>query len=69
MTVIAAAYDSPTSYALAADSYGEVNGLRIPSQKLRRFAGDWLAGGAGARPGKPPAFRFLGALRARPRGG
>jgi hypothetical protein len=47
VTVIAVAYDSPTSYALAADSHSLVNGLRIPSQKGGRI-GVLLIGGAGS---------------------
>ena len=65
ITVIAAAYDSPTSYALAADSHGEVNGLRTPMRKLTRFAGNWLAGGAGATAEILAAFDFLAAVEPR----
>lgn len=48
MTIIAAAYDSPTSYALAADSHGLVNGLRIPSAKLARLSHGWRVGHTGS---------------------
>lgn len=52
MTVLAAVYESPTSYALAADSEGEVNWLRIPSPKTRR-CGAVLVGYTGnAREGR-----------------
>lgn len=47
MTIIAAAYDGPDRYALAADSHGVVNGLRIPSVKTWR-AGAVLLGHAGS---------------------
>ena len=46
MTIIAAAYDSPTSYAIAADSHAEVNGNKIPRVKVARF-GSLLIGGTG----------------------
>lgn len=36
MTIIAAAYDNPENYALAADSYAIVNGLRLPRRKVHR---------------------------------
>lgn len=48
MTIIAAAYDSPTSYAIAADSYSSVNALRIPTPCKVVRAGAVLLGGAGA---------------------
>lgn len=48
MTIIAAAYDSPTRYALACDSHSMVNGLRIPSVKASG-AGAVLVGAAGAQ--------------------
>jgi len=47
MTIIAAAYDSPTSYAIAADSYSVVNGIRIPNAHKVVRAGPVLIGGAG----------------------
>lgn len=46
MTIIAAAYDSPTSYAIGADSHAEVNGNKIPRVKVARF-GPLLIGGTG----------------------
>jgi hypothetical protein len=58
MTVIACAYDSPTSYALAADTYGQVNGLRIPSLKCIRV-GPYLFGGAGCGHEMIAGFEFL----------
>jgi ATP-dependent protease HslVU (ClpYQ) peptidase subunit len=52
MTVLAAVFESPTSYALASDSEGEVNWLRIPSPKTRR-CGAVLVGYTGnAREGR-----------------
>lgn len=47
MTVVAAAYDSPASYALAADDHSIVNGLRIPRQKAVPIGAVFL-GGAGS---------------------
>lgn len=47
MTIIAAAYDGPNSYALAADSHGIFSGIRIPSVKTCR-AGAVLFGHAGS---------------------
>jgi ATP-dependent protease HslVU (ClpYQ) peptidase subunit len=48
MTIIAAAYDSPTDYAIAADSYSVVNSLRLPSPAKVVRTGDMLIGGAGS---------------------
>ena len=59
MTVIAAVYESPRCYAIGADSEGEVNGLRIPSDKLCEFAVDWCIGGAGAGAEFDSAWAFL----------
>jgi len=47
VTVIAAAYDSPTSYALGADSHGEQGGVRVPAVKTARLPGGWLCGHTG----------------------
>lgn len=48
MTIIAAAYDDPTTYAIAADSYSQANGLRIPDNEKVKRCGAILVGGAGS---------------------
>lgn len=47
MTIIAAAYNGPTNYALAADSHSVANGLRRACTKTARLSGGWLVGTAG----------------------
>lgn len=46
MTIIAAAYEGPDSYAIGADTMGTVNGLRIPQMKVHRI-GSRLLGATG----------------------
>lgn len=61
MTAIAAAYDGPDSYALAADSYAEVNCLRIPRRKIHQI-GAHLIGGTGLMVESDRVAAALGAL-------
>ena len=58
MTIIAAAYDSPTDYAIATDTHGVVNGIRIPSVKAIRV-GAVLIGHSGASNEKKPGYAWL----------
>lgn len=58
MTICAAAYDSPTDYAIAADSHGIVNGLRIPSVKTIRV-GALLIGHSGCAHEKKAGYAWL----------